>query len=483
MLLRKQIDIKLTGMHMTAKIKNLEQLLTSGDGESRRIVLDVAERILRKLDAYHRIRSMMSLQGDILSIGSRSWDLSTKRHVYLIGAGKACNAMALAVEEILGDRLTDGVAIVKIKEPADNAFRRTRVYVGGHPLPNQAGLAASEKVLALIDGANQHDLFLCVMSGGSSALMSYPMPGISLQDEIDATDVLLKSGAAIREINAVRRHISRMNGGRMAQKIADKGAELIGFNISDSVSNPPTGDVTVPWPDFQATPMGPDHTTLDDARQTIQKYNLRHQLPASVVDFFDHCTEADETPKAFPQNTYYQINTLPDSCVYGEQAAAELNLPCLVLTTFLEGEAKDIGTIMAAVAREIQGYRRPIAPPCLVLSAGEAVTTIIDNSTIKGHGGPSQEMTLSFALSAGKAPGVCLLSIDSEGTDGTTDAAGGITDSASGAAAIAADVDIAAALRNHASYEALRAINSIVLTGNTGTNVCDINIMFVPALQ
>ena len=413
---------------MNKKIKNPNQLLKSGDTESRRIVLEVTERILQKLDAYPRILSMMSVQGDMLTIGNRRWELSTKRHIYLIGAGKACNAMARAVEESLGDWLTDGVAIVKIREPADSALRRIRFYVGGHPLPNQSGLEASQKVLALIDTASQDDLFICVMSGGSSALMSYPREGISLQDEINATDVLLKSGATIREINAIRRHISRMNGGQMAKRIADRGAELIGFNISDSVSNPPTGDITVPWVDFQATPMGPDHTTLDDAKQVIRKYGLRNRLPESIISFFSRCTAADETPKAFPQNTYYQINTLPDSCVYGEQAAAELGLPCMVLTTFLDGEAKDTGSVMASMAREIQRYQRPIAPPCLVLSAGEMVTTIIDNSTIKGHGGPSQEMTLGFALQAAAAPGACLLSIDSEGTDGTTDAAGGIAE-------------------------------------------------------
>lgn len=468
---------------MNRKIKNQNQLLTSGDSESRRIVLDVAERILQKLDAYRRIRSVMSVRDDVLAIGNRRWKLSTKRHIYLIGAGKACNAMARAVEESLGDWLTDGVAIVKIREPTDNALRRTRLYVGGHPLPNQSGLEASREILELIGTSNQDDLFVCVMSGGSSALMSYPREGISLKDEMDATDVLLKSGASIQEINAIRRHISRMNGGQMAKRISDKGAELIGFNISDSVSNPPTGDITTPWADFQATPMGPDHTTLDDAKQVIRKYGLQDRLPESVISFFNRCTAADETPKAFPQNTYYQINTLPDSCVYGEQAAAELGLPCTVLTTFLDGEAKDTGSVMASVAREIQRYRRPIAPPCLVLSAGEMVTTIIDNGTIKGHGGPSQEMTLSFAMHAATAPGACLLSIDSEGTDGTTDAAGGITDSAGAAAASALGVDIAAALRDHASYEALRAMNSLVMTGNTGTNVCDINILFVPPLK
>ena len=226
---------------MRWKIKNREELLSYGCRQSRRVVLDITDSVLKELDAYGRIRSILKCEGNLLKIGERCWDLSKKRHVYLIGAGKACNAMAMAVEDALGDRLTDGIAVVKILEPEDR-FVRTRVRIGGHPIPNQAGYEACLEILDLIDHAAEEDLFLCVMSGGSSALMSCPVDGISLEDEQKATDILLKSGAAILEINSVRRHISRMNGGQMARRIAERGAELIGFNISDSVSNPPTRD-------------------------------------------------------------------------------------------------------------------------------------------------------------------------------------------------------------------------------------------------
>lgn len=161
-----------------------------------------------------------------------------KRHVYLLGAGKACNHMAMAVDEILGDRLTRGIAIVKVAEPTDH-FQNTEVYVGGHPLPNQAGYEACLKILDLVDHAGPDDLFIVVISGGSSALMSCPIEGITLEDEIKTTDVMLKSGAGIYEINAIRRHISAMNGGMLAKRIQNVGAELIGFGISDAVGTPP----------------------------------------------------------------------------------------------------------------------------------------------------------------------------------------------------------------------------------------------------
>lgn len=465
-----------------AKIKNREVASSHGDAASRGLVLEATERVLRKLDAYERIKSIAYREGSILHIGNRTWDLSKKRHVYLVGSGKACNHMAMAIDEILGDYLTRGIAIVKMSEPTD-VFRHTEVYVGGHPIPNEVGYEASLKCLELADNAGPDDLFIGVISGGSSALMSCPVEGITLQDEMDATDVLLKSGAGIYEINAVRRHISQMNGGRLAQRIQASGAEFIGFGISDAVGNPPTGDIAEPYANYKSTPIGPDATTLDDARRVIDDYDLADKLPTSVVEYLRSAGPDKETPKAFPDNTYFLLNTVPDMCRYAQEVAEEMGVPSMVLTSFLEGEARDLGTAMASIAREIQAYGNPMPAPCFVISAGEATTRIPDSSVITGHGGCGQEMTVGFALAAAKAPGACLLSIDSEGTDGTTDIAGGITDSATAAAADAAGVDLHAALRGHACYEALVELGDTVKTGNTGTNLCDFNLMYVPALE
>ena len=467
---------------MNGKIKNSNTLLSHGDVESKKIVLEVAERTLHKLDAYERIKSIAHMEGSVLCIGAKRWDLAKKRHVYLIGAGKACNHMAMAMDEILGDYLTRGIAIVKIAEPTD-VFRHTEVFVGGHPLPNEEGLRTSKEILKLVDGATADDLFIAVMSGGSSALMSCPREGITLQDEIDTTDVMLKSGAGIYEINAIRRHISAMNGGMLAKKIQEKGAELIGFNISDAVGTAPTGDISVPYENFKATPIGPDQTTLEEARQVIRDYDVAERLPKRVVDYLMNAGPECETPKAFPENTYYLLNSLPDSCLCAKQAAEEMGLPALILSSFVEGEAKDVGTMFASVAREIQNYGNPVAAPCVVLASGEATTQILENSSIAGHGGPGQELTLSFALAAQKAPGCALLSIDSEGTDGTSGAAGGLTDSTTARRAEEKGMDIHGALRSHASFEALEALEDVVMTGNTGTNLCDLNILYVPALE
>ncbi len=461
------------------KIKNKEEILSHGDTESRRIVLDITEQTLERLDSYHRIKSIMRLDGETLHIGTKSWDLSKKRHIYLLGAGKACNHMARAVDEVLGDKLTKGIAIVKIPEASD-VFHRTEVFVGGHPLPNEEGYRACLKMLEIVDQSGPDDLFIIVISGGSSALMSCPIDGISLDDEIAVTDVMLKTGADIYEINAIRRHISRFNGGMLAKRIQERGAELIGFGISDGIGTPATGDIAVPYANYKSTPMGPDMTTLDDARRVIRDYGVADRLPKNVVDYLMNVGPEGETPKAFPDNTYYLINSLPDSCIYAKQIAEQMGMNAVILTSYLEGESRDVGKVFASIAREIQAYGNPVQAPCVLLASGEAFTTIHDNSTIKGHGGPSQEETVSFAIAAEKTKGACLLSMDSEGTDGTTPVAGGITDSQSYRIARENNVDLFAALRGHASYEALAALGDTVLTGNTGTNLCDFNIMYVP---
>ena len=461
------------------KIKNYDKLTDHGYAESRKVVLDITERTLKKLDSYELIKSITSFDGHILKIGNKSWNLDDKEHIYLIGAGKACNHMARAIDEILGERLTRGIAIVKIKEDID-IFNKTEVYVGGHPLPNEDGYKACLKIIDMVDHAGPRDLFIVVISGGSSALMSCPREGITLQDEIDTTDVMLKSGAGIFEVNAVRRHISALNGGMLAKRIKERGAELIGFGISDAVGNPPTLNPGEPCLSYNSTPMGPDKTTLEDARNAIHKYAVADRLPKSVLDFIMNAGPEYETPKAFPENTYFRINTLPDSCLIAKEVAEEMGYNAYILTSFLEGEAKDAGTVFASVARQIQSYDTPFKAPCVILSSGEVTTLITDNRSIKGHGGPSQEMMAGFALASEKIPGACMLSIDSEGTDGTTPVAGAITDSFTLKAAKDNGIDLMEALRTHSCYEALDALKDTVMTGNTGTNLCDFNVMFVP---
>ena len=226
-------------------MKNKARLIARGDRQARRPVLAVLESTLDSLDCCRILKSNLALAGDFMTFGSSRWDLSKKRHIYVVGGGKAANAMARAIEAVLAERISAGVVAVKNLEAGD-VLPRIELVPAGHPLPNAASVRASQRMLQLVEGATCDDLFIGLISGGSSALMACPLPGISLEDEIACTRQLLASGARILEINAVRRHISAVNGGRLAQAVDEKGARMINFIVSDGVGNAPLTDPLEP---------------------------------------------------------------------------------------------------------------------------------------------------------------------------------------------------------------------------------------------
>ncbi len=464
---------------MAEKIRNYEELLSAGSISSRRIVLDVTERVLQKLDSCRRVHSLMRLEGDILHVGTCSWDLTKKKNIYMFGAGKACNHMARAASEILGDRLTKGVIIVKIPETEDR-YVNTEVFVGGHPLPNEEGMKGCLRMLELVDASGPDDLFIIMLSGGSTALMGCPVEGITLEEEQRSRDVMLKSGMRVMDINTVAGHCARINRGRLGQRIEAKGGEIISLNIWDAVGWPDIDDYNEPV-EMRGTPVGPDKSTFADIWEIIKENGLAGRLPENIYNYLMNGMPEQETPKSIGNATYYMLNVLQDSCKYAEEAAREMGVPYVTLTTSIEGESKDAGMLMATIAHEMQKTGRPFAPPMLIFSAGETTTTIPDDFQAVGHGGPSQELTAGFAVVARDVPGACMLSIDSEGSDGTTVMAGGLTDSTTWGRAAAAGINLKEALRLHATYEALAPLHDCVFTGNTGTNLCDFNVLYVPA--
>ncbi len=463
---------------MIRKIRNYEEIAGKCDAEARSKVLQLMDLTLQELDSYKRIREIMYLDGDILTVGSVKWDLSQKRNVYLLGAGKACNAMAQAVCDVMGERITRGIISVKIVEEKDH-YCNTDVYVGGHPLPNEEGMEAARKMIELIDQASEDDLFISVCSGGSSALLTYPVEGITLEDEILAQDILLKSGAKILEINAVRRHISRTNGGRLAERICHKlGASLISFQISDAVGKPVPTEKGQPAY-FRGTPFGGDQTSIKEAREMIINYALQDRLPKSVVDYIFDDARVKETPFDIEESkiTTFVVGNLVDSCEAAKEISERMGINCMVLTTYLEGESSQAGMFFSSLAREIRYRSNPVAAPCFVVCAGET-TCSIDGET-RGVGGPSQELVLGMAIGIRGMTGVAGASIDTEGTDGPTTHAGGIVDGMTYDRMEEAGENIFEALRYHSSGNALEKIGDYIFTGNTGTNLCDLNIFYI----
>ena len=457
------------------KIKNRDELLSQGDVESRKVVLDVLEASLQRLDSYELIRQMLHRDGPVLGIGRCRWDLRQKRRVYVVGAGKACNAMARAAEEVLGGWISAGLVIVKSLECSSD-LRRIELIEGGHPVPNEAGHGAALRILEMVEEARPEDLFIGLISGGSSALMNCPVPGITLEDEMKATEELLRSGARILEINAVRRHISAANGGRLAQKIEARGSEMINIIISDSVGKKPTVDPAEPEK-FLGTPVAPDATTLKDALDVVARYDLSSRIPRSIVEYLKTNDPARETPKAFSSLISHFVIARPaDACEAAREAAGRGGFAGLVLTTLLEGESREAGGFLAAVAKEASLNDRPLSPPCLLIAGGET-TTKVDGTP--GSGGPSQELALGFSVEVAGRNGFCIGAIDTDGTDGPTEFAGGITDGHTVERARKKGLNVCESLKSHDSSGLLRRLGDVIITGNTGTNVCDLNVIYI----
>ncbi len=456
-------------------IRNRDALAAVGDGTVRPTLLAIADDALDALNSERIIRRLVRLDGDTLHVGRRSWDMQGFRRVFVIGAGKAANAMARAVEHVLGARIHAGIVVVKVFEPGDG-LDHIDLPEGGHPYPNEAGWRATQRILELVDDAGPGDLFVGLLSGGSSALMNCPQPGISIDDEARITRQLLTAGARILEVNAVRRHISAVNGGRIAQRIERAGAEMINLIISDLV-----GDTNVGTPDipvaYAGTQVGIDLTTFTDAWRAIETYGLADSAPAAVLDCLGRGTPETETPKAFGRRIgNFVIQGVADGCDAAVAAAAGHGLPAHVLSATLEGESREAGTFLGAVAREVRLRGRPFAPPCVLVAAGET-TTRIDGPA--GMGGPAQELALGFAREAAGLTGVAIAAIETEGTDGPTGLAGGLTDSTSVGRAAALGIDLADVLARHDAGTAREAMGDHRVTGNTGTNVCDLNIVCI----
>lgn len=462
-----------------SKIKNRQELSNSGKTAHREAVLDILEQTLKKMDVSVTLEELIDLNGSVLSIGKYSWDLASKRHIYLICGGKAANSAAHKLETLLGDYFTAGVAIVKNYDSADRQLK-SEVFVGGHPLPNDEGYQGCMRILELVKSAGKDDLFISVISGGTSALMACPLERFTLEEEILTADVCLKSGANIHEINAIRRHISRINGGQLARQIEQRGAEILLLMQNDSVDE--FGKKYNPREIAEVTggPMAPDNTTFADAQNVIRFYQLENKIPKTIVDYIMNGSRENETPKKLSNFAGFFISSVPDLCSAADAAAKRAGYNSYILTSSLTGSSREAGRFFGAVARGIieNGglYERPV-----VLVAGGEVNTLIDDpKSVKGQGGPGQEMAIAFAEAAKDLPDACFLSIDSDGTDGPTDAAGGIVDNGTFEKSRRMGIDLNKSLQEHSSYSALKKINSLIYTGNTGTTLCDLHILYVP---
>ncbi len=441
---------------------------SSLDRRARQLAIDALNAALEAVDPKAIIKSKVKIKGETLKIGKLTFNLSKFKNTYVVGGGKACGPMAEALVELLGDRIKEGAINVP---HSSTSYRTGRVKLqrAGHPIPDQSGVKGAARMLKLVGKAEENDLVFCLISGGGSSLMPQPRSGISLEDKQKVTDALLKSGATINEFNTVRKHISGLKGGWLAK--AAYPATVVNLILSDVVGDPL---------DFIASgPSVPDTTTFHDAIEVLKNYKLWSKVPDSVRKVLTDGERGliPETPKLGDRvfrkvhNIVVGNNFTTSHAAYKTFRKARVN--SLLLTSTLEGQAREAGTMLASIAKEIVASGNPVPKPAGVVAGGETTVTVAG----RGKGGRNQEIALSAALRIGSMDGVVIASMSTDGVDGPTDAAGAIVDGKTLQRARNLGLSPREFLAKNDSYTFFSRLSDLVFTGPTGTNVCDVAVI------
>jgi glycerate 2-kinase len=456
----------------------------------RRDLLTLQRVALDAVDPYAAVNRCLAREGSVLLIEGQPWPTSAahrdiqasqQRHpprVLLISLGKAAVPMAAAAAEILGELLLAGIVVTKYGHVTTRALpTRLKVVEAGHPIPDDAGLRAGQEIVSLLRSdtaagtACDYDLVLVLLSGGASALVPAPVSGLDLGHLQVTTDLLLRAGATIVEMNAVRKHLSQLKGGQLA-RLASR-APVATLILSDVVGDPL--DV------IASGPTAPDPTTYADAQSILEQYALTDQVPTEVLEHLAAgiAGELAETPKAGDPLFERVLNLLVGSNRLAADAvvakAQEMGYHSLLLTTFMEGEAREIAKVAVACARSIRTHAQPLAPPACLVWGGETTVTVRGG----GKGGRNQELALSAALGLAGMDDLALMALATDGSDGPTDAAGAIVDGASTERAREKGSDALAALRDNDAYPLLESTGDLLRIGPTGTNVNDLLVLLV----
>jgi glycerate 2-kinase len=435
------------------------------------------------------VRSFLRRAGDQLQIGERVYELARYQRVFLVGAGKAGVPMARAVVEALGDRLTDGVVVVKeghAEEPrslgSQETNSRSRLLVSwsrdrlvsvveaGHPLPDERGVDGTRRVAELLARTTERDLVIAIISGGGSALLTLPAHGISLADMQSLTTALLGCGAAIGEINTLRKHLDQVKGGGLARMAHP--ATLVTLILSDVVGNPL--DV------IASGPTVPDPTTFADAYAVLERYDIVATAPPPVVAHLRRGIAGEIAETLKPGDTRFDrvenlvVGSNAQAADAAIAAAAAEGFNTILLTTYLQGEAREVGRALAAVARELAATGRPIQRPACVVVGGETTVTLRGN----GLGGRNQELALAAVADLAGLPAVALITLATDGGDGPTDAAGAVATGATLDHARQHLLDPAAHLARNDAYPFFAALGDLLRPGPTETNVNDLAFVF-----
>jgi hydroxypyruvate reductase len=434
-------------------------------------VARILSAALEAVEPSSAVNQHVTRKGSLLYIGEKEYDLETYAQVYVVGAGKAGAPMSSAIAGILGDKLTNGIVIVKEGHaPPGQIESPINILEAGHPIPDERGLRGTELILGLLEAATVDELVICLLSGGGSALLTAPVQGMSLDDFSRLTSTLLASGATINEINCIRKHLSQIKGGKLA--LAASPATLVSLILSDVVGDPL--DV------IASGPTVPDTTTFGDALDIISSYSLEENIPPSINTHLQRGArgEVPETPKPGDpifDKLHNQIIASNRQAAFAARAQAEAEgFNALVLTTFLQGEAKQTGPILASILRQIASSGDPIPRPACLIAGGETTVTLRGD----GLGGRNQELALSAVGELAGLEDVCLVTLASDGGDGPTDAAGAVVTGNSLARGKSLGLSTMKSLADNDSYHYFSPLGDLIITGPTMTNVNDLVFIF-----
>jgi len=443
-------------------------------GQMRSEAEEIFKSCLQAVDPYKAVKRFVRLEGDRLLLGSGTVSemelhLKTFKRISLVGAGKATAPMARAMEEILKERVHQG--IINVKYGFTDELDATEIIEAGHPVPDQNGVEGTRKILDLLTGATEKDLIVSLISGGGSALLPQPAGDITLAEKQSITRSLLGCGASIDEINAVRKHISSSKGGQMAR--AAFPATVVNLMLSDVVGD--RMDV------IASGPFVPDTSTFGDVLHIFRKYGLQDVPPAIMAHVNAGARgEIPETPKAGDHIFDHLFNIIVGSNMLAleaaEKKAESLGYGTLILSSMVEGETREVARVHSAIAKEILKTGRPLGVPACIISGGETTVTIRG----KGLGGRNQEFCLAAALDLeGIPPRVVILSGGTDGNDGPTDAAGAVIDPLTVARGRGAGLEAADFLDNNDAYHFFERTSDLLRTGPTKTNVMDVRLVLV----
>ncbi|RLB60508.1 MAG: glycerate kinase [Deltaproteobacteria bacterium] len=431
--------------------------------------MDIFQAGLQAVDPGAAIMRFCQLNGEMLTVDGRAYDLKQFEKIFVIGAGKAGASMAKAIEDLLGERIS--VGLINVKYGHVEQLAKIRIQEAGHPVPDENGITGAQEIYKLASSADTKTLVICLLSGGGSALMPLPVDGVSLEDKQETTKVLLACGATIHEINTIRKHLSVIKGGGLAKAVYP--ATLVTLVLSDVVGD----DLD----SIASGPCVPDPRTFEDCQEILSKYSIADQIPAPVLAhiYAGAKGQVAETPKAgqdfFKKTQNVIVANNFNALLKAKEKADELGYNTLLLSSMLEGETREVAGNHIAIAREMQKHGFPIKTPACLLSGGE--TTVKIKGT--GKGGRNQEFVLAAAIKMVGMDNLVVLSGGTDGNDGPTDASGAIADQLTLKRAAEHDLDPVSYLNDNDSYHFFEKLNDLYKTGPTNTNVMDLRILLV----